>query len=86
MLSVVMYSIQTNVCFTLGFILPESLPVYYLPKRLLINFLLAFGLALGVNLVIIPVNSRTVFLVFPSENLRLRSAPFSPISILYRVC
>jgi len=63
-----MYSIQTNVCFTLGFILPETLPVYYLPKRLLINFLLAFGLALGVNLVIIPVNSRKIFLVFPLRN------------------
>jgi len=63
-----MYSIQTNVCFTLGFILPEALPIYYLPKRLLINFLLAFGLALGVNLVIIPVNSRTIFLVpFPNQ-------------------
>jgi hypothetical protein len=60
-----MYSIQSNVSFTLGYVLPDVLPVYYLPKRLLINFLLAFGLALGVNLVIVPVTSRTVFLVSP---------------------
>jgi len=86
MMSVIMYSIHTNVCFTLGFILPDSLPVYYLPKRLLINFLLALGLALGVNLVIIPVNSRTIFLVSPPEKSGLNSALSWPTSIRYRVC
>jgi hypothetical protein len=65
MLSVVMYSILTNVSFTLGYLLPDALPVYYLPKRLLINFLIAFGLAFGVNILILPVTSRTVFLVEP---------------------
>lgn len=62
-----MYSIQSNVSFTLGYLLPNTLPIYYLPKRLLIDFLLAFGLAFGVNLVIVPVTSRTVFLVFPLD-------------------
>jgi hypothetical protein len=66
MLSVVMYSIQTNVSFTLGYLLPDALPVYYLPKRLLINFLIAFGLAFGVNILIIPVTSRTIFFVDPA--------------------
>ena len=62
--SVVLYSIQTNIGFTLGYILPDSLPIYYLPKRLLINFLIAFALATGVNFFMPPwVNSRTVFLV-----------------------
>jgi hypothetical protein len=65
MLSVVMYSIQTNISFVIGYLLPDVLPVYYIPKRLLINFLIAFGLAFGVNILIIPVTSRTVFLVVP---------------------
>jgi hypothetical protein len=64
MLSVVMYSILTNVCFTLGFLLPDSLPVYYLPKTLLKDFLVAFALALAVNTIIVPVTSRTVFFVY----------------------
>jgi hypothetical protein len=66
MLSVVMYSILSNVCFTLGYILPEVLPVYYLPKELLLDYLVAFGLAFGVNLFVIPVTSRTLFLVQPT--------------------
>ena len=66
MLSVVMYSIQTNVSFTLGYLLPGVLPVYYFPKRLLVDFLIAFGLAFGVNVLIIPVTSRTIFLVDPA--------------------
>jgi hypothetical protein len=66
MLSVVMYSIQTNISFVIGYLLPDVLPVYYIPKRLLINFLIAFGLAFGVNILIIPVTSRTVFLVGPA--------------------
>jgi hypothetical protein len=63
MLSVVVYGIITNVSLTLGYLLPDSLPVYYLPKALLIDYLLAFALALGVNVVILPVTSRTIFLV-----------------------
>jgi len=63
MLSVVMYSILSNVCFTLGYLLPDVLPVYYLPKELLIEYLVAFALAFGVNLLVIPVTSRTIFLV-----------------------
>ena len=76
MVSVVMYSIQTNVAFTLGYILPDTLPVYYLPKRLLINFLIAFALAFGVNMVIVPVTSRSIFLVFFIRSL-------SHIAIIY---
>ena len=62
-LPVVMYSIMSNVSLTLGYLLPDQLPVYYLPKRLLINFCIGWALALGVNLVIFPVNSRLIFLV-----------------------
>lgn len=82
-----MYNIQTNVCFTLGFILPDALPVYYLPKRLLINFLLAFGLALGVNLIIIPVNSRSIFLVSsPNGKYSLHSALIWATSTRSHLC
>jgi len=72
MLSVVMYSILSNVSFTSGYLLPEALPVYYLPKELLIEYLLAFGLAFGVNLLVLPVTSRQIFLVwlaFPPSDL-----------------
>ena len=65
MLSVVMYGIFTNICLTLGYVYPDTLPVYYLPEKLLVNYLLAFALALGVNLVILPVTSRTIFFVLP---------------------
>lgn len=63
MMSVVMYAIVSNVGFTLGYLIPEPLPVWYLPKELLVNFLVAFALSLGVNILIIPVTSRTIFFV-----------------------
>jgi hypothetical protein len=65
MFSVVMYAIISNVGFTLGYLIPDPLPVYYLPKELLVNFLVAFALSLGVNILVIPVTSRTVFFVSP---------------------
>lgn len=65
MLPVVMYSIMTNVSLTLGYLLPDVLPVYYIPKRLMINFCIGWALALVVNLIIVPVNSRQIFLVSP---------------------
>jgi hypothetical protein len=65
MMSVVMYAILSNVGLTLGYLIPEPLPVYYLPKELLVNFLVAFALSLGVNIFVIPVTSRTVFFVCP---------------------
>jgi hypothetical protein len=65
MFSVVMYTIVSNVGLTLGYLIPDPLPVYYLPKELLVNFLVAFALSLGVNILIIPVTSRTVFFVSP---------------------
>jgi hypothetical protein len=63
MISIVMWSIASNVALTLGYILPDTLPIYYLPKRLLIDFLWAFALSTGVNVIIIPVTMRTVFFV-----------------------
>jgi Putative ER transporter, 6TM, N-terminal len=63
MISIVMLSIATNVSLTLGYVLPVTLPIYYLPKRVLIDFLFAFGLAAGVNVVIFPVTTRTIFFV-----------------------
>lgn len=66
MLSVVMYAIITNVSFTMGYFLPDSLPVWYLPKALLVDFLVSYALALGVNVLFFPVTSRTVFMVFQS--------------------
>lgn len=66
MISIVMLSIATNVSLTLGYILPDTLPIYYLPKRILIDFLFAFGLATGVNVIIIPVTTRTMFFVTPN--------------------
>src|SRR5579862_9594025 len=69
MLSVVMYGILSNVCFTMGFVLPEQLPVYYLPKELLRDFLVAFALALGVNIFFLPLTSRTIFFVHTFQSL-----------------
>jgi len=63
MISIVMMSIASNIALTLGYILPDVVPVYYLPKRILIDFLFAFGLAAGVNVVIFPVTTRTIFFV-----------------------
>jgi hypothetical protein len=66
------YSILSNISFTSGYLLPEALPVYYLPKELLIEYLLAFGLAFGANLFVLPVTSRQIFLVwlaFPPADL-----------------
>lgn len=63
MLPVVQYGILTNVSFTMGYVLPDEAPVYFLPKELLRDFLLAHALALGVNLFIFPMTSRTIFLV-----------------------
>jgi len=68
-ISVVMWSILTNVSFTLGYILPDAVPIYYLPKRLLINYLIAFGLATGVNFVVLPVTSRKIFFVLPNSSI-----------------
>ena len=68
-ISVVMWSILTNVSFTLGYILPDALPIYYLPKRLLINYLIAFGLATGVNFVVLPITSRAMFFVIPNSTI-----------------
>jgi hypothetical protein len=47
----------------MGYVLPDVLPVYYLPKELLKDFLVAFALCFGVNVFILPLNSRTIFLV-----------------------
>jgi hypothetical protein len=63
MVVIINYAIFTNACFTLGYLLPDDLPIYYLPKQFIINYLLALGLALCVNILILPLNSRTVFLV-----------------------
>lgn len=63
MVTIITYAIFTNGCFTSGYLLPDNLPIYYLPKQFLVNYLIALGLALGVNVVIFPVTSRTVFFV-----------------------
>ena len=54
MLSVVMYAIITNVSFTMGYFLADTVPVWYLPKALLVDFLVSYALALGVNVPILP--------------------------------
>jgi Putative ER transporter, 6TM, N-terminal len=58
-----MWTIQTTTGFTLGYLLPDSVPLYYLPKTLLIEMLLALALSTGVNLVVFPISSRQIFFV-----------------------
>ena len=55
-----MYSIFTNVAFTYGPLFPTMAAGESLIKQLLEGFLTAFAISTGVNLFIIPVNSRTV--------------------------
>jgi Putative ER transporter, 6TM, N-terminal len=76
LISSIIYSIFTNVTFTLGYIAPEQAPVYAVPKMFLRNFLVAFALALGVNLVVLPVTSRTLFLVLVFHVISLRKKSF----------
>jgi hypothetical protein len=57
---VIMYSIFTNVAFTYGPLFPTIAAGESLIKQLLEGFLTAFAISTGVNLFIIPVNSRTV--------------------------
>jgi hypothetical protein len=57
---VIMYSIFTNVAFTYGPMFPTIEAGETLIKELLEGFLTAFAISTGVNLFIIPVNSRTV--------------------------
>lgn len=57
---VIMYSIFTNVAFTYGPLFSTIEAGETLIVELLETFLTAFGISLGVNLFIIPVNSRTV--------------------------
>jgi hypothetical protein len=40
------------VCFTTAYLLPDTLPVYFLPKQVLIDYLWAFGIGTGVHFVI----------------------------------
>jgi len=57
---VIMYSIFTNIAFTYG---PHFQTIEQgtgLIRRLLISFLTAFGIGMGVNLFIIPISSRMV--------------------------
>jgi hypothetical protein len=55
-----MYSIFTNVSFTYGPLFQTIAQGEALIRMLLIGFLTAFGLGTGVNLLIMPVSSRTV--------------------------
>ncbi|KAK6584933.1 hypothetical protein PZA11_003157 [Diplocarpon coronariae] len=60
---VIMYSIFTNVAFTYGPLFPTMEAGESLIKQLLEGFLTAFALSLGVNLLVIPVSSRTVVFI-----------------------
>ncbi|TVY78574.1 Uncharacterized protein LSUE1_G003688 [Lachnellula suecica] len=55
---VIMYSIFTNVAFTYGPLFATMASGEALIRELLLGFLTAFGLATGVNLLVIPVTSR----------------------------
>jgi hypothetical protein len=63
MIAVVNYAIFSNVCFTTGYFLPETLPLWFLPRQLLVNYLLAIAIATAVHFIVLPTTSRTVFLV-----------------------
>jgi hypothetical protein len=62
--AVVNYTIFSNVCFTTAYFLPESMPLWFLPRLLLVDYLLAIGIATGVHFMVLPTTSRTVFLVY----------------------
>jgi len=66
MIAVVNYAIFSNVCFTTGYFLPETLPLWFLPRQLLVNYLWAIAIAAGVHFLVLPVTSRTLFLVLQS--------------------
>jgi len=66
MISVVNYTIFSNVCFTTAYFFPDSMPLWFLPRILLVDYLLAIGIATGVHFIVLPTTSRTVFLVYSS--------------------
>ena len=43
MVAIINYAIFTNACFTSGYFLPDNLPIYYLPKQFMVNYLIAHG-------------------------------------------
>jgi len=57
---VIIYSIVTIVAFSYGPMFPNNTIMLSFVKQLLLAFLTAFGIAFGVNLVVVPVSSRTV--------------------------
>ena len=57
------FAVFLNVCFTTGYFLPESLPLWFLPRQLLVDYLLAIAIATAVHFLVLPVTSRTTFLV-----------------------
>jgi len=63
MIAVVNYTIFTNASFTTGYFLPESLPWWFMARQLLVDYLLAFGIATAVHFIVFPTTSRTAFLV-----------------------
>ena len=83
--SVLMYGILSNISFTMGFVLPDPLPVYYLPKELLKLFLVAFALSFGVNVFILPVTSRKIFLVVPCNSMLILRYHSPILSILFQL-
>lgn len=63
MAAIINYTLFTNVCFTTAYTEPVTMPIYFLPKVILIDYLIALALAFAVNVIIFPVTSRTVFMV-----------------------
>lgn len=63
MIAVVNYAIFSNVCFTTAYFLPESLPLWFFPRQLLVNYLFAIAIAAAVHFIVLPTTSRSVFLV-----------------------
>jgi hypothetical protein len=53
MIAVVNYAIFSNVCFTTGYFLPETLPLWFLPRQLLVNFLWAIAIATAVHFIVL---------------------------------
>lgn len=62
-IAVVNYTIFTNACFTTRYFLPETLPLLFMPRQLLVDYLLAIAIATAVHFIILPTTSNTTFLV-----------------------
>ena len=61
MVPIINYAIFTNAALTTAYTQPLTTPIWTLPKQLLIDYLIAIGLAFGVNVLIFPLTSRAVF-------------------------